>query len=359
MAVSHDVLVTALQELLPGYMETFTLFHPAFDAIVTKGNKRHAKNPFIEFTLVPEGPGTLNSITQGDEFLNGGRRQSAVKGSAYAATMIYVWDVPGEDLRMANGPADVAQLIKKYPERALTDFQERIARQLVMGDSAGAEQFFTMNGDATYNPKAQGAQSGMFEFAASTAQTSTRFGVVSNAIQGWHTQYAHITSMGGNGFKQLRKAYWDASQQGSTAEGDVDLMFADRDSYDNVIDELTDYIQFIKRDADVKAGDPAPARMRTGIRFQNATLYPEPQMDRTAFTTAAAQEGVIYGLKSDSLHLLTQGSDSSKETKGDFDHRVVGRLPHQELYREEYVTSMAFYSDDLRCNFAVTGAANP
>jgi hypothetical protein len=359
MAVSHDVLVTALQELLPGYQESFTLFHPAFDAIVDRGNKTHLSNPFKEFTVVPEGPGTLNDVTNPDIFINGGRRQSAVKGSAYAATMIYAYDVPGEDLRMANGPADVAQLIKKYPERALMDFQERLARQLVMGDSAGATQFFTMNGDATYNPKGQGAQSGMFEFAAPTAQISTRFGIVSNSIEGWHTQYSHITSMAGNGFKQLRKAYWDASQQGSSAEGDVDLLFADRDSYDNVIDELTDYVQFIKRDADVKKGDPAPARMRTGVRFQNATLYPEPQMDRTAFSTTAATEGVIYGLKSDSLNLFTQGSDSSKETKGDFEHRVVGRLPFQELFREEYVVSMGFYSDDLRCNFATTGAANP
>jgi hypothetical protein len=117
MAVSNDVLVTALQELLPGLTESWTLFHPAFDAIVSKGNKRTVNHPFVEFVVLPEGPGTVTEIINGDEHIAGGRRQSAVKGSAYGATMIYAFDVPGEDLRMANGPADVAELIVLHAER--------------------------------------------------------------------------------------------------------------------------------------------------------------------------------------------------------------------------------------------------
>jgi len=358
MAVSNDVLVTALQELLPGYTESWTLFHPAFDALVTKGNKRRVDHPFIEFVVLPEGPGSVTSIINGDEHINGGRRQSAVKGSAYAATMVYAFDVPGEDLRMANGPADVAELIKKYPEAGLMDFQERIARQLVMGDGAQVGQFFTLNGDTTYNPKATGAQQGMLEFVAPTSQTSTRFGIVSNSITNWHNQYAHTTSMGADGLKQIRKAYWDASQQGAGAEGPVDIMLADRDSYDNIVDELTDFVQFVRRDADVKAGDPVPYRLREGIAMHGAILYPEPQMDRSLFVTPEALEGVIYGLHSDALKMFTQGS-GPKTTGGDFEMRDVGRLPYQELFRTEFVLSAGVYATDLRRNFAVTGCANP
>ncbi len=359
MAVSNDVLVTALQELLPGYTESWTLFHPAFDALVTKGNKRRVDHPFIEFVVLPEGPGSITSIINGDEHINGGRRQSSVKGSAYAATMVYAFDVPGEDLRMANGPADVAELIKKYPEAGLMDFQERIARQLVMGDGAQVGQFFTLNGDTTYNPKATGAQQGMLEFRAPSAQTgTTRFGIVSNSITNWHNQYAHTTSMGADGLKKMRAAYWDASQQGAGAEGPVDIMLADRDSYDNIVDELTDFVQFVRRDADVKAGDPVPHRLREGIAMHGAVLYPEPQMDRSLFGTAEAQQGVIYGLHSDCLKMFTQGS-GPKTTGGDFEMRDVGRLPYQELFRTEFVLSAGVYCTDLRRNFTVTGCANP
>lgn len=359
MAFSPDILVTALQELLPGYQETFTTYHPAFDAIVERGQKRKAKHPFMEFGLVPEGPGTLNGVVDGDEFLNGGRRQTAVRGNTYAATLIYVYDVPGQDLREANGEADVIGLIKRYPERALMDFHEIIARQLVMGNGPGAGQFFTFNGDANYNPKGLGARSGMFAFAPAATQTGEVFGVVRNSIQGWHNQYSHITSMGGDGYKQLRKAYWDASQQMSQAEGDVDLMFGDRDSYDNYIDELSDFVQFVKREKDTKKGDPSPTKLREGVAFMNASFYPEPYIDRTLFLTPDALQGVIYGVHSASLHIYTQGSDATRETNGDFAHRGPTRLPNQDMWRYEYILSMGLYSDNLRCNFATTGGANP
>jgi hypothetical protein len=358
MAVSNDVLVTALQELLPGLTESWTLFHPAFDAIVKKGNKRTVNHPFVEFVVLPEGPGTVTSIINGDEHIAGGRRQSAVKGSAYGATMIYAFDVPGEDLRMANGPADVAELIKKYPEAALWDFEERIARQLVMGDGAQVGQFFTMNGDTTYNPKATGAQQGMLEFQAASAQTSTRFGIVSNSITNWHNQHAHTTSMGADGLRKIRQAYWDASQQGGNMGMSCDVMLADRDSYDNIVAELETFVQFVNREKDVKQGDPVPGRLREGIKMVQGELYPEPQIDRSLFATPDATEGIIYGLCSETLKLFTQGS-GSKTTGGDFELRDVGRLPYQELFRTEYVLSMGAYCTDLRRNFTVTGTANP
>ena len=357
MAYSPDILVTALQELLPGYNETFTLFHPCFDAVVKRGQKGKAKNPWKEFALVPEGPGTLNTIIDGDEFINGGRRQTAVKGDTYASTMVYAYDVPCQDLRNANGEADVVGLIKKYPERAMMDFQEIIARQLVMGNGAGAGSFFTFNGDTTYNPKGLGARRGMFEFNEANAQTTDAFGVARNSIVGWHNQYAHITSMGGDGRKQMRKAYNDASQQGAQAEGDVDLMFGDRDSFDNYVDDLTDFVQFVNAEGDVKKGDPSPTKLREGIRFKSAIFYPEPFIDRTAFLDPDALLGVIYGIHSASMNLYTAGTDASRETGGDFAARDPFRLPHQEMFRYELVLSMGMYCDNLRRNFAVTGGA--
>lgn len=360
MALSPDVIVTALQELIPGYQETWTKFHPAFDMIVDRGQKSKAKHPYKEFGLVPEGPGTLNDVgSDPDKFLVGGRRQSAVKGNTYAATLIYVYDIPNEDLRKANGEADVIGLLKKYPERALMDFHEIIARQLVMGGVSGAESFFTLNGDANYNPSGLGSRQGLLEFAEATAQTGSPFGVTRNSIVGWHNQYAHITSMGGDGLKKMRKAYWDASQQGASAsDGNVDLMLGDRDSFDNYIDELVDFVWMTHREADVRKGDPAPKGMRKGVAFQDATFYPEPYIVRADFSTSEALDGVIYGLHTADLYCYTQGT-SEKETGGDFDHRGPIRLPHQDMYRYELVLSMGLFSDNLRRHFAVTGGATP
>ena len=141
MAFSPDVLVTALQELIPGYSETFTKWHPAFDAIVKKGQKVTAKGPYREFALVPSGPGQITPILTGNEVIAGGRTMNSVRANTYAATMIYAYDVPGQDLREANGEMDLVQLIKRYPERAIMDFHERIAQQLVAGNGAGAGSF--------------------------------------------------------------------------------------------------------------------------------------------------------------------------------------------------------------------------
>lgn len=361
MAFSPDILITALQELLPGYTETWTQFHPAFDLIVEKGSKSKLKNPYLEFGLTPEGPGTVNDVgSDPDKFLNGGRRQSSVRGNEYAATLLYVYDVPGQDLREASGEADLVRLIRDYPERALMDFKETIARQLVMGNGPGCSSVFTFNGDEVYNPKGLGARSGMFEFEASSTQSNTVHGVVSNSIVGWNTQYEHITAMGGDGLKKLRKAYWSAGVQGSqSTDGSPNLLIGDRDSFENYIDELTDFVQFVDVNQAAK-GDPAPGRnIRKGVAFQDAVFYPEPYIDIAGFGTPAAQAGVIYGINTSKLHLRTQGSDSKMETDGDFAHRGPIRLPNQDMWRYEYVLSLLIHTTDLRKHFSVTGGANP
>ena len=80
-------------------------------------------------------------------------------------------------------------------------------------------------------------------------------------------------------------------------------------------------------------------------------------MERSKFVTAEALQGVIYGVHSSSLHCYTTGTDSQKETDGDFAHRGPIRLPNQDMWRYELVLSMGLYTDNLRCNFAVTGGA--
>lgn len=358
MGFSPDVLVATLQEVLPGYTETFTTFHPAFEAIIAKGQKRKANGPWIEFGLVPGAPGQVTTLRSGTEVIAGGRRQDAERANAYAATMIYAWDVPGQDLREANGKADLLDLIKKYPERALDDFQDQLARQLVAGGEADVGAMLTFNSDANYDPKGLGSQPGIFEWVAPTSQGDTVFGIQKNSVKNWHHQYANISSFATDGRQKLAEAYYDASVQGGRSLGDVDLMFADRGTYHNYLSDLDDQLRIV--DNDLKKGDRRPSAVRAGVKFMGATMHLEHEIKTGAsgsFSSSAPQNGVVYGIHSGTWHLFSQGSDAKMETAGDFAFRGPDYLVTQDMWRYQYVLSLGMYCDNLRCNFAVTGGA--
>jgi len=359
MGYSPDVLATALQELIPGYSETFTQWSPAFDQIVKAGNKETAQGPWCEFVLVPEGPGQVTTLVTGNESIAGGRRQSAVRGNTYASDMIYAYDVPGKDLREANGEQDLADLIKRYPERALMDFHELIARQLVMGDAPGVSGFPTWNGDATYNPRGVGARAGHFEYADVANQTDTVFGVAKNSIQGWVNQRRHISSFATNGRLRMRQLMMDCVQQGSKQDGEVKLVFADRGTFDNYLEDLDDQIQFM--DTSNKGDGGHASGNRGGIPILGAKMYSEAYIKPADISGSNpdAQNGIAYFINPATWHLFTMGHNSGMETKGDFEARGPIRHPTQDLWRYEWVLSMGMYCDNLRLNGVLTGGATP
>ena len=146
MAINADVLQSALQELMPSYSELFVKWHPVLERVLLKGNleKNVLTGPFREFAVVTDGPGDVTQIVTGSEIVNGGRNQNAARGNTYAPRMIYAFDVPGKDLAEANGEMDLARIIQHYPELALSDFHERIAKQIVQGDATNVGGFLPL-----------------------------------------------------------------------------------------------------------------------------------------------------------------------------------------------------------------------
>ena len=369
MAISPDVLATALQDLAPGYSELFSLWHPLMEKVVKKGNMDRAtlKGPWREFVVVSSGPGTVTQVSTGSEIIAGGRTQSAQRGNSYAPRLIYAFDVPGKDLAEANGENDLAKIIKRYPELALSDFHTRIANQLAAGNGAGVGGFLTLNGDATYSPSPGIAvatnRDGAFGYAAQAAQNNSVFGIgnpaaAAGATAGWYNQYGQISSFSTDGRATMRQVYYAASRQGSKASGPVDLLLGDETSYLNYIDDLDDQVRVMRVE-----GDKAPKAMRQGIPFLEADFYLEQAItDGIAagqFTTGGSNNGVIYMLKSDTWHSYTLGHDSGMETKGDFAIRGPIRIPEQDMWRYEYVLNMGMYCDQMRANGVVTGGATP
>ena len=171
MAISADVLASALQDLAPGYSETFMKWHPVFEKIVARGGvqTKDLQGPYKQFTVVTQGPGSTTEVVYGSELVKGGRKQVASSGTSYAPRLIHAFDVPRKELDEANGAQDLAKILEKYPELAMGEFHEQIASQLATG--AGANNlggFLTLNGGIgntgagnTYNPGGIGARQGV------------------------------------------------------------------------------------------------------------------------------------------------------------------------------------------------------
>ena len=370
MAISPDVLATALNELMPSYSDLFVKWHPLLDKVLKGGNMDRAslKGPEREFAVVTAGPGTVTHVDTGSEIIAGGRNQAAHRGKVGAPRLIYAFDVPGKDLAEANGEMDLARILQHYPELALADFHDRISNQLGTGNGTGVGAFPTLNGNATFTPSTSGgALDGFFQLGATQDNVVHDLNCSNHTtpIAGWNTQYQDITSFAVDGRTQMRKAYYAASRQAKTL-GPCDLMIGDESSYLNYIDDLDDAVRVAKID-----GDKAPGNVRQGIKFLDADFFLDDSIDtsNTLFTagggtnsgttTGTGADGVIYGFKTPTWYWYSLGHDTTRETKGDFAVRGPFRIPDQDMYRYEIVLMMGLHTNQLRANFSVTGAGTP
>jgi len=371
MAISPDVLATALVDLMPSYSELFTSWHPLFQKMVEKGNieRKVLQGPFREFAVVTAGPGQVTQISTGSEVIAGGRTQAAIRGSAYAPRLIYAFDVPGKDLSEANGEMDLARIIQHYPELAMSDLHERISRQIGTGDGAGVGGFLTLNGDTQYDPGAPGGpRTGALEFLTIPAQVAAGnsvFGLNKATVTGWHNQFGQCTSFATNGKSTMRQVYLQCARQQKTM-GSPDLLLGDELSYLNYLEDLDTQVRIITDTTE--GGDRAPKLVRRGIKFLDSDFYLEDAITCAAPFTAPAliaggppptQGGAIYMINTNTWHAFTMGHDSKLETNGDFAVRGPFRLPEQDLFRYEIVLSMGINTTQLRCNGAVAGTAIP
>lgn len=360
MATSADVLNFATQKLIPKWTEQFYQYHPVLDKIVLKGNIERGTQggPYIEFPIVTNGPGQVTRIETGSEVYSSVRRTVGSKGTVYAPRMIYSFIIPGKDLAEASGETAIARLIKVYPEAALMEFHEMLSGQLVVGNGSGdnVQGFLTLNGDTTYDTGGPTTtEGGVFEFAAKASQTNNVFGIVkeggASGVTGWYNQYQEVTDFSTHGRYRMRRAYWDASVEGKSG-GPVDLMIGDVVSFNNYFEDLDTNVRY----ATEFKGESGANNVRQGLMFHDAAFYVEPSLDYTD-SAFSSRTGVIYGLKSDTWHLYTQGEDASKETKGDFAFRGPVKVPGQDAWEWEIVLSMQMYCDRLNANFCIDGTA--
>ena len=363
MAISADVLASALQDLAPGYSETFMKWHPIFEKIVARGGvqTKDLQGPYKQFTVVTQGPGSTTEIVYGSELVKGGRKQVGASGNSYAPRLIHAFDVPRKELDEANGAQDLARILEKYPELAMGEFHEQISSQL--GTGAGANNlggFFTLNGGIgdtstgnTYNPGGMGARNGTFEMIAPGSQTGVVHNLSKATTTGWTNQYGACSGFATDGRRTMREVFYTCGRQGKT-RGKIDVMLADETSYHNYLEDLEDFVQVGSVE-----NDHSPADVRQGIKYLDATMWLEDSIDTTNAAYAAAgglstgtSPGVIYFLNSKTFHAYTlsgEGGGGYFKTSGPM------RIPEQDLFRYEIILYMGLYCDQLRANGVVTG----
>lgn len=226
-----------------------------------------------------------------------------------------------------------------------------------MGGVADLPGFITLNGDASYSPNGA-TRDGILSFEAPELQSSTVHGVAKNSIEGWYNQNRHVNGYYAQGRKQIRRAFHDCAEQGANTYGKVDVILADRISYDNYCDELEG---FLAQDRTKISGDPGPDEggFRDGIPFfmgGKTKIYSETHIKPADFVNENAQKGVMYGLNTRTWKMYTKG-DNEKTTDGWFAHRKAHRADRQEVWIYETVVHAGMYCFDLRRNFTVTGTA--
>jgi hypothetical protein len=368
MGRSADILASTLNDLLPDYEETFTKNHPLWERVRKNGkfNKRKLKGPQLLFDVLTGGPGYAATDRTGSTVLAGGRRQNLKQGNEDPARIIYYWNVPEKDLDEASTEYDFANLVENYGIPAMADVSERIAAQLARGaSSAGTdanggdvEGFLTLNGDQSYTPQdTTSLRSGVFQFAAIASQTNTVHGLpmsgaAANPTTGWYHQYGTISSFSVDGRKVMRTHHDKAMQEGAQFVGAMDLLIGDDGSYQNYADDLDDQIQSL-----VVEGDPNKTKVREGMKFKAGVFFPDPAIDitdTTAFTTAAARNGVIYGMTTADWEMIMIGPGN-----GDKIFRVGEPIPvsQQPLIQYRLTSYSNVFCKNLRRQMVITGGA--
>ena len=117
-----------------------------------------------------DGPGNIKKLVTGSEAYAYGRRSITKQARVYIPTHIYSFAVEGQALRHASGETGIANLLKLYPEKGMSDFKQKSVGQCLTGNGStyDIDGLATLNGTTTYNPDGS-ALAGILDFAAKAA----------------------------------------------------------------------------------------------------------------------------------------------------------------------------------------------
>lgn len=365
MSYKLDVLKATLPDLVEGFTDNFTNWHPLTKYIKESGGfaKRPLKGPWVEFNMITGGPGRVDPVFTGGEAFSSSLNNMLQKGTEYPHRFVYHYAIPKKMIDELDTPNDYADLIKALPEQAVGDLAEGINEQIVRGSfSAGSNTndngtrgLTTLNGSQSYFPQDGGTgRTGIFQFAAPASQTATVHGALmqgaAGGVRGWYHQYGVVSNFETDGRPTLETVRDAANRQGSKSSSKINLILSDPGSRQQYINSLNAQVQIAMVD---KSGERVPDAIRESIKFGSADWYSDDAIDisdTAAFTNADAQEGVCYLLNTDFIELFTVGKGKRMFEFEDMMPNPFGDsvILHMTNYWNWYVTN-------LRAQACVTG----
>lgn len=359
MPVSNDVLFATVVDL-SDYLEVFFYDdHPAWNRVWKKLDQRQSGGEYHAFDVVTNGPGTAVQVVTGNEAYTYSTRQMLQQGRVYMPEMIYKYAVLGKDMRRLNGKNGVIQLVKKYPELGMQDYQQEVCYQFVAGASnlSGVGGVTTLNGQTTYSPDGT-ALAGVLDFQATTAQTDTVFNLPKQAaaggVPGWYNQNEQITSFSSHGRRKMMSVYNRCKQRGGRM-GPPDLFLCDTDTFENYYDDLDDQVRYATQFRGQEGKDAVD-----GLKFLNADVIPDVAIDDFESTQFSSLNGLGYFINTKAWKMLRLGGGKEGDfdaTAGNFTPRTIGQIPGQDAYGHENVTALQPVCTHLKSQGTVYGSA--
>ena len=356
MSVRNDVLLATTEDLLPKLEQLFVDGHPAMERIWDKLDKRQSGGEYAAFDVMIDGPGDATQIVGGSEAYTYGNKNVIKQGRVYIPEVVYSYAVLGKDLRRAAGPSGVVKLIEKYPESAMMHLKQEVVRQFVTGTANinGLGGFLTLNRGASFPPDTA-SLTGAFEFETQANQNDTFLNLAkegaASGVTGWYNQYGSASSFATDGKRTMRDVYNKCKIRGGKY-GNPDIGLCDSTSFNNYYDSLDDQVRYSIKSKGEEGSDSVE-----GLMFHQLKLFVEPVLDDELSSQFSGKNGVMFFLNTKTWHMLTLGSDDSKETKGLFTTRTVGQLQGRDAFGHELVVAMQPYCDFLKANGVIEGTS--
>lgn len=303
-----------LAQLFPKYDMSFVQDNPLLALLLENGAlkpKRLTGNPF-KFAIVTRAPGRNTAVNGGWEPLLTENRPVSETGLAYAQRVIRTLSIDQLSLDQVDALKDdeLKTLVTQKPQMSLEGFKRDYNQQWAMG--AGSNDlggFPTLNGDATFSPSDIVTEAGFYEFQPPALQTNTLHGKAASVADGWINQFEY--SSGSSELeRKMIKLRQTCNKQGMTEMG-IRLILCDDASFLK-FHHLNVGIARDNSGGRQKGGAvQMPFGRRHGIVWGNAVVYAEHDIITADFTTADAQDGVMYFIAPETFTAFTRNPEGN------------------------------------------------
>lgn len=348
-------------------------YHPIFETVLKATPEVFIKGKTRDWAIVHKGPGTGSRGGAGVSYPSGRQEISAL--ASYVPTdWTYGYDLDTWELGNALDADELGMFSQMYPEAANTHIAEIIVERFVQGTSPhDTGGLTTLNGDVIYDPDGTGtyAQTGLLQFLAPTAQTSTTFGLsregnTTNGVLRHSNGYGNVTAVGPDLMVKLHTARAHALKAASAVKyGWATQGFTDLNSWLAIWDWLFQKVvpvEYGKQVQGLVGNDPL--RMAIPLLPDFKVSY-EPMLDPSAgspFLGGAGREGVMYGLNPKTLKALTRSLHVStikgkKVLNGLVHAGEFEKIPGGPTIKATYFMRNGIITNALNTHFVLEGTS--